>query len=89
MATIVNMHQAKTELSSLVTRAEAGEEIVIARRNRPAVRLMPVEMKRTGPRIPGALAHLAGDMPSDIFLQPPSEEDLEEREGGHATYPLK
>lgn len=36
------MHDAKTQLSDLVARAEAGEEIVIARRNRPAVRLVPV-----------------------------------------------
>jgi len=41
MAT-VNMHDAKTQLSNLVARAEAGEEIVIARRNKPAVRLVPV-----------------------------------------------
>lgn len=42
MATI-NMHDAKTQLSDLVARAEAGEEIVIARRNKPAVKLVPVE----------------------------------------------
>ncbi|UIJ73724.1 type II toxin-antitoxin system Phd/YefM family antitoxin [Aurantimonas sp. HBX-1] len=41
MATF-NMHRAKTGLSDLVARAEAGEEIVIARRNRPAVKLVPV-----------------------------------------------
>ena len=41
MATI-NMHDAKTQLSDLVARAEAGEEIVIARRNKPVVRLVPV-----------------------------------------------
>jgi prevent-host-death family protein len=40
--TTINMHDAKTQLSDLVARAEAGEEIVIARRNRPAVRLVPV-----------------------------------------------
>ncbi|NMG38633.1 type II toxin-antitoxin system prevent-host-death family antitoxin [Chelativorans sp. ZYF759] len=40
---IINMHDAKTRLSDLVARAEAGEEIVIARRNKPAVRLVPVD----------------------------------------------
>lgn len=39
---IINMHDAKTQLSDLVARAEAGEEIVIARRNKPAVRLAVV-----------------------------------------------
>lgn len=42
MATI-NMHEAKTRLSDLVARAEAGEEIIIARRNKPAVRLVRVD----------------------------------------------
>jgi prevent-host-death family protein len=36
------MHEAKTRLSQLVERAEAGEEIVIARNGKPAVRLVPV-----------------------------------------------
>lgn len=35
------MHQAKTQLSKLVARAEAGEEIVITRRGVPAARLVP------------------------------------------------
>lgn len=38
----VGMHEAKTNLSRLVARAEAGEEIVIARNGKPAVRLTPV-----------------------------------------------
>ena len=37
----VNMHEAKTSLSRLVERAEAGEEIVIARAGKPAARLVP------------------------------------------------
>lgn len=39
---IINMHDAKSQLSDLVARAEAGEEIVIARRNKPAVRLVRI-----------------------------------------------
>jgi prevent-host-death family protein len=39
------MHEAKTHLSRLVERALAGEEIVITRRGKPAVRLAPVERK--------------------------------------------
>ncbi|HEU5064240.1 MAG TPA: type II toxin-antitoxin system prevent-host-death family antitoxin [Solirubrobacterales bacterium] len=37
----VGMHEAKTQLSKLVERVEAGEEIVITRRGQPAVRLVP------------------------------------------------
>jgi prevent-host-death family protein len=38
----VGMHEAKTKLSQLVERAEAGEEIVIARNGKPVARLVPV-----------------------------------------------
>ncbi|MDX6633494.1 MAG: hypothetical protein QOG26_1499 [Solirubrobacterales bacterium] len=39
----VNMHEAKSNLSRLVERVEAGEEIVIARNGEPVARLVPVE----------------------------------------------
>lgn len=39
--TNVGMHQAKTHLSELVERALGGEEIVLTRRGKPAVRLIP------------------------------------------------
>ena len=42
----VNIHQAKTELSKLVERAEAGEEIVIARAGKPAAKLVPLTRSR-------------------------------------------
>lgn len=38
----VGMHEAKTQLSKLVERAEAGEDVVIQRNGKPAVRLVPV-----------------------------------------------
>jgi prevent-host-death family protein len=38
----VNMHEAKTQLSRLVQAALDGEEVVIARAGRPAVKLVPV-----------------------------------------------
>lgn len=37
--TQVNVHEAKTHLSRLLERAEAGQEIVIARHGRPVARL--------------------------------------------------
>jgi prevent-host-death family protein len=39
----VNIHAAKTQLSRLVDRAAAGEEIVIARAGKPVARLAPLE----------------------------------------------
>jgi prevent-host-death family protein len=41
MATIT-IHKAKTNLSKLIERALAGEEIVIARGKQPVVKLVPV-----------------------------------------------
>lgn len=46
MATRVNMHQAKTDLSRLVARALEGEEIIITRAGKPVVRLEPLHAKR-------------------------------------------
>lgn len=40
MATIVNMHEAKTRLSALVEQAERGEDVVIARNGKPVARLV-------------------------------------------------
>lgn len=37
----VNIHEAKTQLSRLLERVEAGEEIVIARAGKPVARLVP------------------------------------------------
>ena len=50
----VNMHDAKSQLSSLVEKALAGEEVIIARAGRPLVKLTPI-IKDDSPRIPGRL----------------------------------
>jgi prevent-host-death family protein len=54
MTETVNIHEAKTHLSRLVERVEAGEEIVLARAGRPVARLVPVD-RRTQPRGLGSL----------------------------------
>ncbi len=54
MGESVNIHQAKTHLSRLVERVEAGEEIVIARGGRPVARLVPLG-RQTRPRELGTL----------------------------------
>jgi prevent-host-death family protein len=40
---IANIHQAKAQLSQLITRALAGEDVQIARAGHPLVRLVPIE----------------------------------------------
>ena len=39
---LLNLYEAKTELSSLVDRAAAGEEIIIAKAGRPLAKLVPL-----------------------------------------------
>ena len=46
MAKIVNMHEAKTTLSQLVTAVEAGEEVILARGGKPVVKLVPIRAVR-------------------------------------------
>lgn len=45
-----SIHAAKTHLSRLVERAEAGEEIVIARGKTPVARLVPLRTAPVGRR---------------------------------------
>ena len=48
----VSLYEAKTQLSRLVDRAAAGEEIVISKSGRPRARLVPMEDTRPL-RVPG------------------------------------
>jgi prevent-host-death family protein len=50
---VVNIHEAKTQLSRLLQRALLGEEVVIAKAGRPIVRLAPIDQPRK-PRKPGS-----------------------------------
>jgi prevent-host-death family protein len=52
MGDVINMHAAKTNLSRLVERALAGEDVIIGRNGTPLVRLVPVP-KKAEPRTPG------------------------------------
>lgn len=49
---MVNIHEAKTQLSRLVERVERGEEIVIARAGKPVARLVAYREPRAS-RVPG------------------------------------
>lgn len=76
MATI-NVHQAKTQLSRLLAQVEAGEEVVIARRGEPVVRL--VACKPKGKRRFGAMRGKI--VVEDSALAPLPEEELARWEG--------
>ncbi len=56
----VNVGQAKTELSKLLARVEAGEEVEIARDGVPVARLVRAEPVTAGSRFLAAEGALAG-----------------------------
>ena len=57
MSIRVNVLEAKTQLSRLLDRAEAGEDVIIARAGHPVVRLVPIASEPSqAPRVLGALA---------------------------------
>jgi prevent-host-death family protein len=62
---IANMHTAKTQLSALVEDALAGEEVIIARRGHPVVRLQAIREANT-PRKVGTLPDLLLQMPENF-----------------------
>lgn len=49
---IVNMHQAKTNLSKLIEKTLNGEDVVIAKAGKPVAKLVPYK-KAPKPRTPG------------------------------------
>lgn len=73
----VNVHEAKTQLSRLLAQAEAGEEVVIARRGEPVARL--VACKPKGVRQPDVLRGKV--VVPDSFFEPLPEEELRLWEG--------
>jgi len=68
---MVNIHEAKTNFSRLVERAEHGEEILIGRSGKPVARLVPYHVSRA-PRTPGGwkgrvqMAPDFDDLPPDV-----------------------
>lgn len=46
MPITVNIHKAKSDLSRLIQKALSGEEVIIAKANRPLVRLVPIPQGR-------------------------------------------
>ena len=73
MATVVNIHEAKTTLSKLIAEVEAGGEVILARAGRPVARLCPVSSV-TVSRLFGAMKGQART--TDAFFDPLPEDEL-------------
>jgi prevent-host-death family protein len=68
---ITNISEAKAQLSALIERVVAGEEIIIGKAGKPVARIVRYE-REPGPRVPGALrgkikiAEDFDELPEDI-----------------------
>ena len=64
----VNVHEAKTHLSKLLTRVAAGEEIVISKAGKPIARLVPWErdVKQRTPGLDSGLLTVPDDFDSPL-----------------------
>ena len=76
-AEIVNVHAAKTNLSRLIERAEAGEEIVIGRAGKPVAKLVPYVPERPN-RVFGALKGQIRILPGFDELDTEIEREFED-----------
>lgn len=77
---IVNVHEAKTNLSRLLKQVEEGQEVIIARNGKPVARLVGEKIR--GKRRPGTLkGNRVWEELSDLVMQPLPEEELAMWEG--------
>ncbi len=76
MAHQINIHEAKAHLSEYLAAVEAGETVVIARRNKPIAKLVPIAPEEA-PRLPRpiGLAKGMGHVGPEFF-EPMGEEEL-------------
>ena len=63
--TLLNVHEAKAQLSRLLERVRAGEEIVIAKAGTPCARLVPLDPPPE--RVLGRYRDQDGDVPDSVF----------------------
>ncbi|MFZ1381680.1 MAG: type II toxin-antitoxin system prevent-host-death family antitoxin [Scrofimicrobium sp.] len=87
MTITVNVQEAKTRLSDLLRRTEAGEKVVIARAGVPVA-----ELSGVSPRKRDLSKPLLRNLPKgggEELLEPLGEEELRLWEDGHSLDPLK
>jgi prevent-host-death family protein len=70
----VPIHRAKTELSRLIARACAGEEVIISRGREPVVRLVPIGREAPKRRFGALRGKLVVD---DTFFEPLPDAELD------------
>jgi prevent-host-death family protein len=72
---MVNIHEAKTNLSRLLQRVQAGEEVIIAKSGKPIARLVRIEepLQTRHPGNAAGVIHISDDfdspLPDDLLDQ--------------------
>jgi prevent-host-death family protein len=80
-----NVHEAKTQLSRLIERAHAGEEIVLAKAGVPYAKLVPIDPPAPARRMPGRFKGLLGDIPDSVWFDPLPDDELDAWEGKYSN----
>jgi antitoxin (DNA-binding transcriptional repressor) of toxin-antitoxin stability system len=70
---IFTVHQAKTQLSKLIASALEGEEVIIARGDKPVVKLTAIEPVRPRPSFGSMKGRIAL---TDAFFEPLPDDEL-------------
>ena len=65
-----NVHDAKSNLSKLMDRAHAGEEIILAKAGEPWAKIVPYQVPTLEPRKPGRFKHLLHDTSEEAVMAP-------------------
>lgn len=69
---LVTVHTAKSQLSKLIEAAQAGEEVIISRGDKPVAKLVPIKPQRY--RLGGMVEQVS--LPPNSFFDPMSAEEL-------------
>ncbi len=70
----INVHEAKTQLSRLLDRAHAGEEVILSKAGKPYAKLVPLEKPKR------KLGFMKGHL-DDSFFEPLTDAQLDDWEG--------
>lgn len=77
-----NVHDAKSNLSRLMDRAHAGEEIILAKAGEPWAKIVPIVSLSLEPRQPGRFKGEFRDVPDSVWFDPfYTDEELDRFEG--------
>lgn len=83
----INIHEAKSQLSKYIEMVEAGETVVVCKRNIPVAEIRPIEKKEKRIPVLGSAEAAGKILPS--FEGPVPDEELRLWEQGDEEDPLR